>query len=49
MLINATNTIGPLPKKKQYVVPEMSHFFPNEDVPMQANGSVNILEVVKSA
>ncbi|CAJ0834282.1 1586_t:CDS:2 [Entrophospora sp. SA101] len=35
-------------KKKQYVVPEMSHLFPNEDVPMQANGSVNILEVVKS-
>ncbi|CAJ0832895.1 11583_t:CDS:2 [Entrophospora sp. SA101] len=26
----------------------MSHLFPNEDVPMQANGSVNILEVVKS-
>ncbi|CAJ0756976.1 4663_t:CDS:2 [Entrophospora sp. SA101] len=46
-IMGSTN-ISPLPKKKQYVVPEMSHLFPNEDVPMQANGSVNILEVVKS-
>ncbi|CAG8496825.1 7051_t:CDS:2 [Funneliformis mosseae] len=34
--------------KKQCVVPEISCFCPSVDVPLQANGSVDILETVKS-
>ena len=40
--------IVPLPKKKQRVVPETNHLFPNKDVPLQANGSINTLEMIKS-
>ncbi|CAG8756263.1 922_t:CDS:1, partial [Funneliformis caledonium] len=34
--------------KKQCIVPEISCFCPSVDVPLQADGSINILETVKS-
>src|SRR5215469_1652641 len=34
--------------KKQCIVPDISCFCPDMDVPLLANGSVDILEVVKS-
>ncbi|CAG8782380.1 5011_t:CDS:2, partial [Acaulospora morrowiae] len=34
--------------KKQCVVPDISCFCPDVEVPLQANGSVDVLEVVKS-
>jgi hypothetical protein len=37
------------PAKKQCIVPEVSCFYPDIDVPLRGNGSVNILEVIKSA
>ncbi|CAG8703618.1 14050_t:CDS:1, partial [Gigaspora rosea] len=37
------------PAKKQCKVPEISCFCPSVDVPLQANGFVNTLEVLKSA
>ncbi|CAG8540179.1 16127_t:CDS:2 [Cetraspora pellucida] len=37
------------PTKKQCVVPETSWFCPDMNVPLQANGGVNTLEIIKSA
>ncbi|GBC08712.1 hypothetical protein RclHR1_08330005 [Rhizophagus clarus] len=46
---DAEDTVDTSSTKKRCVIPEMSFFFPDEDVPLQANGStIDILEVVKS-
>ncbi|CAG8770299.1 14970_t:CDS:2, partial [Racocetra persica] len=37
------------PTKKQCVVPETSWFCPDMNMPLQANGGVNTLEIIKSA
>ncbi|CAG8688489.1 12982_t:CDS:2, partial [Funneliformis caledonium] len=42
-------TIIDSPAKKQCIVPEVSCFYPDIDVPLRGNGSVNTLEVIKSA
>src|SRR5208282_6752210 len=36
------------PTKKPCIVPETSWFYPNIEVPLQANGGVNTLEIIKS-
>src|SRR6266542_3238429 len=44
----AMDIITQVPEKKQCIISDTSYFCPSIEVPLQANGTVNIFEVVKS-
>ncbi|CAG8709445.1 5509_t:CDS:1, partial [Scutellospora calospora] len=41
---NTEDITKSLLEKKQRIIPKMNFFFPNDDIPLQVNYSINVLE-----